>query len=31
MRLQEFLNKFTNEDFLLTVNGWCGKKIVDKQ
>lgn len=23
MRLQELLNKFTNEDFLLTVDGWC--------
>lgn len=23
MRLQELLNKFTNADFLLTVNGWC--------
>lgn len=23
MRLQEVLNKFTNTDFLLTVNGWC--------
>lgn len=23
MRLQELLNKFTNCDFLLTVNGWC--------
>lgn len=23
MRLQEFLNKFTNSDFLLTVDGWC--------
>ena len=23
MRLQEVLNKFTNADFLLTVNGWC--------
>lgn len=23
MRLQEFLNKFTNTDFLLTVDGWC--------
>lgn len=23
MRLQEFLNKFTNSDFLLTVTGWC--------
>lgn len=23
MRLQEFLNKFTNEDFLITVDGWC--------
>ncbi len=23
MTLQAFLNKFTNDDFLLTVNGWC--------
>jgi hypothetical protein len=23
MRLQEVLNKFSNSDFLLTVNGWC--------
>lgn len=23
MRLQELLNKFTNADFLITVNGWC--------
>ena len=23
MRLQELLNKFTNEDFLVTVNDWC--------
>ena len=23
MRLQELLNKFTNDDFLITVNGWC--------
>lgn len=23
MRLSEVLNKFTNSDFLLTVNGWC--------
>jgi hypothetical protein len=23
MRLQEVLNKFSNNDFLLTVNGWC--------
>ena len=23
MRLQELLNKFTNSDFLLTVDGWC--------
>lgn len=23
MKLQELLNKFTNEDFLITVNGWC--------
>lgn len=23
MRLQEVLNKFTNSDFRLTVNGWC--------
>lgn len=23
MRLQEFLNKIENNDFLLTVNGWC--------
>lgn len=23
MTLQEFLNKFTNDDFLITVNGWC--------
>ena len=23
MKLQEFLNKFTNEDFLLTVDGLC--------
>ena len=23
MRLQELLNKFTNSDFLITVNGWC--------
>ncbi len=23
MRLQEVLNKFTNDDFLLTVNGLC--------
>lgn len=23
MRLQELLNKFTNADFLLTVDGWC--------
>jgi hypothetical protein len=23
MRLQELLNKFTNTDFLITVNGWC--------
>ena len=25
MRLQEVLNKFTNSDFLLTVNGWCNE------
>lgn len=25
MRLQELLNKFTNADFLLTVDGWCDK------
>lgn len=23
MTLQTFLNKFTNNDFLITVNGWC--------
>lgn len=23
MRLQEVLNKFTNDVFLLSVNGWC--------
>lgn len=23
MNLQTFLNKFTNNDFLLTVDGWC--------
>ena len=23
MRLQELLNKFTNVNFLLTVDGWC--------
>lgn len=23
MRLQELLNKFTNESFLITVDGWC--------
>lgn len=23
MRLQEVLNKFSNTDFLITVNGWC--------
>lgn len=23
MKLQTFLNKFTNDDFLLTVDGWC--------
>ena len=23
MTLQAFLNKFTNDDFLLTVDGWC--------
>ena len=23
MKLQELLNKFTNTDFLLTVDGWC--------
>lgn len=23
MKLQELLNKFTNENFLITVNGWC--------
>ena len=23
MRLQELLNKFTNEDFLITADGWC--------
>lgn len=23
MKLQELLNKFTNNDFLLTVDGWC--------
>lgn len=23
MKLSEVLNKFTNSDFLLTVNGWC--------
>lgn len=23
MRLEEFLDKFTNSDFLITVNGWC--------
>lgn len=23
MRLQELLNKFTNTNFLLTVDGWC--------
>ena len=23
MRLQEVLNKFTNSDFMITVDGWC--------
>lgn len=23
MRLQALLDKFTNSDFLITVNGWC--------
>lgn len=23
MKLQTFLNKFTNEDFVITVEGWC--------
>jgi len=23
MRLQEVLNKFTNSDFIITVDGWC--------
>lgn len=23
MRLQKILNKFTDTDFLITVNGWC--------
>lgn len=23
MILQELLNKFANDDFLITVNGWC--------
>lgn len=23
MKLQEMLNKFTNDNFLITVNGWC--------
>lgn len=23
MRLQELLDKFTNNDFLITVDGWC--------
>ena len=23
MTLQTFLNKFTNDDFLLSVDGWC--------
>lgn len=23
MKLQTFLNKFTNDDFILTVDGWC--------
>ncbi len=23
MTLQAFLNKFTNDDFLLSVDGWC--------
>lgn len=23
MTLQSFLNKFTNSDFLLSVDGWC--------
>ena len=23
MRLQELLNKFTNADFVITVDGWC--------
>lgn len=27
MRLQELLNKFTNADFLITVNGWCDKPV----
>ena len=25
MRLQEVLNKFTNCDFFITVNGWCSE------
>lgn len=25
MKLQNFLNKFTNDDFLLTVDGWCNE------
>ena len=25
MKLKEVLNKFTNADFLLTVNGWCNE------
>ena len=25
MRLQELLNKFTNANFLITVNGWCNE------
>lgn len=23
MKLQTFLNKFTNDDFMITVDGWC--------
>lgn len=25
MKLQTFLNKFTNDDFILTVDGWCNE------
>ena len=30
MRLQEVLNKFTNTDFQLSVNGWCNELPFDE-